>query len=49
LCGQPVIGASWEGFVIENLLAVCPPGTAAGFHRTAAGAVSDLVAELTAL
>ena len=25
LLGHPVIGASWEGFVIENLLSVAPP------------------------
>ena len=48
LFGHPVIGASWEGFVIENLLAVCPPGTKAGFYRTAAGAEIDLVLELGA-
>ena len=48
LLGHPVIGASWEGFVIENLLAVAPPGTKAGFYRTAAGAEIDLVLELGA-
>lgn len=48
LLGHPVIGASWEGFVIENLLAACPPGTRAGFYRTAAGAEIDLVLELGA-
>jgi predicted AAA+ superfamily ATPase len=48
LFGHPVIGASWEGFVIESLLAVCPPGTKAGFYRTAAGAEIDLVLELGA-
>ena len=48
LFGHPVIGASWEGFVIENLLAACPPGTKAGFYRTAAGAEIDLVLELGA-
>jgi len=46
LFGHPIIGASWEGFVIENLLAACPPGTTAGFYRTAAGAEIDLVLEL---
>lgn len=46
LLGHPVIGASWEGFVIENLLAACPPGTKAGFYRTAAGAEIDLVLDL---
>lgn len=46
LAGHPVLGASWEGFVIENLLAVAPERTRAGFHRTAAGAETDLVLEL---
>ena len=46
LIGHPVAGASWEGFVIENLLAAAPPGTAAYFYRTQAGAEIDLVLEL---
>ncbi len=46
LAGHPVAGASWEGFVIENLLAVAPPGTRAGFYRTQAGAEIDLVLHL---
>ena len=46
LAGHPVMGASWEGFVIENLLAVAPSRTAASFYRTAAGAEIDLVLEL---
>jgi predicted AAA+ superfamily ATPase len=48
LYGHPVIGASWEGFVIETLLAVAPAGTKASFYRTAAGAEIDLVLELGA-
>ncbi len=46
LAGHPIIGASWEGFVIENLLAVAPERTHASFYRTAAGAEIDLVLEL---
>lgn len=46
LAGHPVVGASWEGFVIENLLAAAPPRTMASFYRTAAGAEIDLVLEL---
>lgn len=46
LLGHPVVGASWEGFVIETLLAVAPQRTGAGFYRTAAGAEIDLVLEL---
>jgi predicted AAA+ superfamily ATPase len=46
LSGHPVVGASWEGFVIENLLAAAPDDTRASFYRTAAGAEIDLVLEL---
>jgi predicted AAA+ superfamily ATPase len=44
--GHPVTGGSWEGFIIENLLAAAPPGTQAWFYRTAAGAEIDLVLEI---
>ena len=43
LAGHPVVGASWEGFVIENLLACVPPRTEASFYRTATGNEVDLV------
>ena len=46
LAGHPVVGASWEGFVIENILAAAPPRTLASFYRSAAGAEMDLVLEL---
>lgn len=46
LAGHPIIGTSWEGFVIENLLAVAPERTQASFYGTAAGAEIDLVLEL---
>ena len=45
LLGHPVAGASWEGFVIESLLAVAPNHTKASFYRTTAGAEIDLVLE----
>lgn len=45
LMGHPVVGASWEGFVIETLLAVAPERTRASFYRTAAGAEIDLLLE----
>ncbi len=44
--GHPVAGASWEGQVIENLLASLPLGASAGFYRTSAGAEIDLVLSL---
>jgi predicted AAA+ superfamily ATPase len=43
LAGHPVVGASWEGFVIENLLGCAPPRTEASFYRSASGAEVDLV------
>ncbi|MBW7836078.1 MAG: ATP-binding protein [Sphingomonadales bacterium] len=46
LAGHPVVGPSWEGFVIENLLAAAPDRTTASFYRTAAGAEIDLVLDL---
>jgi predicted AAA+ superfamily ATPase len=46
LAGHPVVGTSWEGFVIENLLAVAPARTLASFYRTSAGAEIDLVLDL---
>lgn len=46
LAGHPVIGESWEGFVIENILSVVPYGTKSSFYRTSAGAEIDLVLEM---
>ena len=46
VAGHPVVGASWEGFVIENLLAAAPRRTTASFYRTSAGAEIDLLLEL---
>jgi predicted AAA+ superfamily ATPase len=44
--GHPVAGASWEGFVLESLLAVAPSEVQPSFYRTAAGAELDLVLDL---
>jgi len=46
LLGHPVAGPSWEGFVIENLLAATPPRATGLYYRTAAGAEIDLVLEI---
>jgi predicted AAA+ superfamily ATPase len=43
LLAHPVVGASWEGFVIENLLESAPTGTAGYFYRTTGGAELDLL------
>ncbi|TFF35735.1 ATP-binding protein [Mucilaginibacter psychrotolerans] len=42
---HPVIGASWEGFVIENIISCLPQGVTYWFYRTSAGAEIDLVVE----
>ena len=46
LLGHPVVGPSWESFVLETLLVLAPRGTEANFYRTAAGAEIDLVLTL---
>ncbi len=45
LQGHPVAGASWEGFVVEQVAAALPAGAQLGFYRTAAGAELDLVVD----
>lgn len=46
LLGHPILGFSWEGFVIENILSVLPKNADYGFYRTSAGAELDLVIQL---
>jgi hypothetical protein len=46
LLGHPILGTSWEGFVIENLLACAPERAQASFYQTSAGAEIDLIVEL---
>ena len=43
LLSHPVVGASWEGFVIENLLSCAPDNVQAYFYRTSGGAEIDLL------
>ena len=44
--GHPIVGDSWEGFVIENILRVVPDHTHASFYRTSSGAEIDLLLEM---
>jgi len=44
LLGHPVVGASWEGWCVEQILAIMP-GWRASFYRTASGEEIDLVLE----
>ncbi len=48
LLAHPIAGASWEGFVIENLAASAPEGTELYFYRTSGGAEIDLLLILPA-
>ena len=43
LLSHPVVGASWEGFVIENLLSCAPANVQGYFYRTSGGAEVDLL------
>ena len=46
LAGNPIIGSSFEGFVIENILSASPSRTRSSFYRSSAGAEIDLILEL---
>lgn len=48
LLGHPVVGGSWEGFVIENILSVAPPGVQPYYYATPAGAEIDLILAFSA-
>jgi len=43
LRGHPGIGASWEGYVVEQVFQRLPPGLEIYYYRTQAGAECDLV------
>ena len=43
LLAHPVIGQSWEGFVVENLLNSVPEGVQGYFYRSSGGAEIDLL------
>jgi len=45
LQGNPIIGMSWEGFVIESILESLPWRANAFFYRTTVGAIIDLIIE----
>ncbi|MCY3769853.1 MAG: ATP-binding protein [Gammaproteobacteria bacterium] len=46
LLSNPVLGKSWEGFVVENIHSVLPRLAETFFYRTAAGAEIDLVIKM---
>ena len=45
LLGHPVVGGSWEGFIIENIMSVTPPHVQPYFYRTPGGSEVDLILE----
>lgn len=47
LLGHPVVGGSWEGFVIENILSAAPAGVHPFYYATPGGAEIDLVLEIS--
>ena len=46
LLSHPVLGTSWEGFAIDNLLSFLPTGSKSYFYCTSRGAEIDLIIEL---
>jgi predicted AAA+ superfamily ATPase len=46
LLGHPVVGATWESFVMETLIGAAPEGTEAHFYRTSNGTEIDLLLTL---
>ncbi len=47
LLGHPVVGGSWEGFVIENIMSVAPQRMQPFYYRTLDGAGIDLILEFS--
>jgi len=47
LIGHPAAGSSWEGWVLEQVVAILPDHSALTFYRTGAGAEIDLVVQPT--
>lgn len=45
LLGNPILGKSWEGFVVENIISILPSHVQPFFYRTSAGAEIDLLLE----
>ena len=46
LISHPVLGESWEGYIIENLVSSLPEWVSFYFYRTSAGAEIDLIIEI---
>lgn len=49
LLAHPVVGNSWEGFVVETLLKAPPRNAQCGFYRSSNGAEIDLLVDAPGL
>ena len=47
LLSHPILGKSWEGFVIENILSILPNTVDAYYYSTSSGAEIDLVLKIS--
>jgi len=47
LLGHPVVGGSWEGFVIENIMSVAPSRVKPFYYGSPTGAEIDLILEFS--
>lgn len=47
LLSNPILGKSWEGFVLENILSILPNSVEPYYYRTSAGAEIDLVLKIS--
>lgn len=43
LLGNPIVGASWEGFVMQQIIACVPSGMSVHYYRTSGGAEIDIM------
>lgn len=46
LLGHPIVGQTWESFIIETLITTAPDGTEAHYYRTSNGTEIDLLLTL---
>ena len=47
LLSNPILGKSWESFVIENILSILPNSIETYYYRTSSGAEIDLVLKIS--
>lgn len=45
LCSHPILGASWEGFAIEQITSIAPERSEFSYYRTSSGNEIDLIVD----